>query len=286
MKKMPYIFEVRDLWPEFPIQVGAIKNPLLIWILRKLEKSIYKNSEHVVALSPGMEDGVLKCGIAKDKVTMIPNMSKIELFYPRDKKENDFLKYGIDRNCFNVVHIGSMGVANDLMYMMKTAEFLQYKRKNTFINFIIVGDGSTKKDLEMYADEKQLNNVKFLGHWGTEDTSAILNCCDMSFVCFKNLPILYTNSPNKLFDSLSAGKPIIVNSAGWTKKMAEDYNCGFWVDPESPEDFADKLINICGKKDLLAEYSKNSRDLAVNKYDKSILTEQFLEVIKTHTRKY
>ena len=213
---------------------------------------------------------------------MIPNMSKIDLYYPREKHCSDFLKYGIDENCFNVVHAGAMGVANDLMFVIRTAEYLQYTLNNSKINFIIVGDGATKEQLEDYVNKKKLLNVKFLGHWGTADTSLILNCCDISLVCFKNLPILYTNSPNKLFDSLSAGKPIVVNSAGWTKDLVEQNSCGFYVHPEKPDEFAIKLINISNNRDLLEEYANNARNLAVRKYDKSILTEQFLQVIE-HT---
>lgn len=282
IKSMPYIFEVRDLWPEFPIQVGAIKNRFLIWLLRKLEKSIYNNAEHIITLSPGMTDGVVKCGISETKVSMIPNMSKIDLYYPRTSDNEDFERYGIDNSKFNVVHTGSMGVANDLMYLLKAAEYLLYTLNNDSINFLIVGEGSTKKDLEEYSRNNNLRNVKFLGHWGTADNSAILNCCDISFVCFKNLPILYTNSPNKLFDSLSAGKPIVVNSAGWTKDLVEKNECGFFVQPDNPEDFACKLLDISNNQALLTKYSFNSRKLAEDKYDKSILTKQFYDIILTH----
>lgn len=282
LKKIPYIFEVRDLWPEFPIQVGAIKNRFLIFLLRKLEKSIYNNAEHIITLSPGMTDGVIRCDIPATKISMIPNMSKIDLYYPRISGNEDFERYGIDKSKFNVVHTGSMGVANDLMYLMHAAEYLLYSLNNNTINFVIVGEGSTKKELEEYSHNKNLSNVKFLGHWGTTDNSAILNCCDISFVCFKNLPILYTNSPNKLFDSLSAGKPIVVNSAGWTKDLVEKNECGFFVLPENPKDFACKLLDISNNRELLTKYSLNSRKLAEDKYDKSILTKQFYDIISTH----
>ena len=102
----------------------------------------------------------------------------------------------------------------------------------------------------------------------------------MSIVSFKNLPILYTNSPNKLFDSLSAGLPTIVNSAGWTKDIVEDGHCGFYVDPERPEDMAEKLMAIKDNKEELHKMSENARRIAVEQYDKSILTEKFYGVIK------
>src|SRR5690606_1456488 len=98
-------------------------------------------------------------------------------------------------------------------------------------------------------------------------------------ISFLDLPILYTNSPNKLFDSLSAGKPIIVNSAGWTKDLVEENKCGLYVDPKNPRDLADKLAFLKRNPEVCAEMGKRARQLAEEKYDKSILTAQFAELV-------
>ena len=286
IKKWRYVFEVRDLWPEFPIQVGAIKNKYLISYLRYVEKKIYNKAEHIVALSPGMRDGVLACGTPKEKVTVITNMSKGDLFYPREKTDEQFKKYGIDKMKFNVVHAGSMGVANGLMYIMETAKVLKDDMNDCTINFLLLGEGSTKPQLMKFAEKYSLDNVRFIGEYNTYGTSEILNCSDASIVSFMNLPILYTNSPNKLFDSLSAGKPIIVNSAGWTKELVEKYMCGFYVDPENPRDFAEKIITLSKNKDLQQQYGENARKLSLEEFDKSILTNRFLDVITRTTEKH
>jgi glycosyltransferase involved in cell wall biosynthesis len=110
--------------------------------------------------------------------------------------------------------------------------------------------------------------------------SEVVNCCDASITTFLNLPVLKTNSPNKLFDSLSAGKPIIVNSAGWTKDMVENENCGFFVDPERPEMLADKLLESKDNQPLLEEWGKNARRLSIDVYDKSKLSAQVAEVLE------
>lgn len=280
VKKWKYVFEVRDLWPEFPIQIGAVKNSILIYFLKKLEKKIYNKAEHIIALSPGMADGVYKCNIPKEKVTVIPNMSKGDLFYPRETTDYQYLKYGIDKSKFNVAHVGSMGIANGLESVLESAKILQYVKKDSTINFIMAGDGSTLPSLKKFVKSNNLENVKFIGEYNTFEISEVLNCCDVSLTSFKNLPILYTNSPNKLFDSLSAGKPIIVNSAGWTKQLVEDYNCGFYVDPENPSDLADKLLFLSKNSDIVQTYSENARTLSLNKFDKSILTQTFYSVIK------
>ena len=274
-----YVFEVRDLWPEFPIQIGAIKNPILIWLLRKFEKRIYKRAEHIVALSPGMQEGVIKAGTPIEKTSMIPNMSKPDIFFPHEINRDIVSQFNIDLTKFNVIHFGSMGVANGLEYIINAANELN-KRGDKNINFLFLGEGATQQMLENMVKEYNLHNVYFLGNHKAGIVAEITNCCDASITSFKNLPILSTNSPNKLFDSLSAGKPIIVNSAGWTKELVEKENCGFYVDPEKPEMLAEKLLEYKDNKPLLKQWGENARRLSIEVYDKDILSAQVAAVLE------
>ena len=115
-----------------------------------------------------------------------------------------------------------------------------------------------------------------------QETSEIVNFCDISIVSFLNIPILYTNSPNKLFDSLSAGKPIIVNSAGWTKDLVEKNKCGYYVNPSIHQELKEKILFLKENSKIVLEMGENSRKLAEDVYDKSLLTNQFLDVIKSN----
>lgn len=280
-KKMglPYVFEVRDLWPEFPIQIGAIKNKLAIWYLRRLERHIYEQAEHVVALSPGMQEGVIAAGTPTEKTSMIPNMSKPDKFFPHEKNMEVAKQFGVDVQKFNVIHFGSMGRANGLKYIIDAAKILQEKKADD-VNFIFMGDGATQPVLKKMVEEQGLKNVKFLGKHPMGILSEILNLCDASITSFLNLPILETNSPNKLFDSLSAGMPIIVNSAGWTKDLVEKDDCGFFVNPDDPNDFAEKLLKYKDDKDTLERWGKNARRLSVEVFDKDILSAKVADVIE------
>lgn len=274
-KKIPYVFEVRDLWPEVPIQMGAIKNPLLIKATRYLEAKIYKNANHVIALSPGMQDGVLQY-IPLEKTSMIPNMAKIDEFWPRENNDALMLQLGLKKDSFKIVHFGSLGLANGAHTIIESAKLLKERED---IEFLFVGGGSTEDVLKREVTEKQLTNVKFLGKFPMQEVSEIVNFCDVSIVSFMDLPILYTNSPNKLFDSLSAGKPIIVNSAGWTKDLVEQNECGYYVNPNRPQELSKLLLKIQNDSDRIGLMGKNARDLAERVYDKSILAQQFVNVI-------
>ena len=278
-KKIPYIFEVRDLWPEVPIQMGAMKNKFLRALAVKFEKTIYRNAQHVIALSPGMRDGVVKF-IDKDKTSMIPNMSKVDQFYPRAKNEEFAEKIGLRNDTFKVVHFGALGLANGADTIIESAKLLKCDKT---IEFVFIGGGSTEAQLKEQCKEYGLNNVLFLGKFSMKETSEIVNICDVSMVSFKDIPILYTNSPNKLFDSLSAAKPIIVNSAGWTKDLVEKENCGFYVDPNKPVELVDKIKLLQQSPDLVAKMGVNSRILAEKVYDKEILCNKVVSVIEKYS---
>ncbi len=276
LKKIPYLFEVRDLWPEVPIQMGGLKNPLLKWMAKQFEKLIYKKSIHIVALSPGMADGVISCGIPPEKITTIPNMAKIEEFWPREKNIDRIRKMGLRVESFKLIHFGALGLANGADYIINAAKILA---SNDNLEFLFIGGGSTEDDLKKMCRENNLKNVHFSGKYSMKETSEIVNFCDASVVSFQNLPILYTNSPNKLFDSLSAGKPIIVNSPGWTKELVEKAQCGLYADPSDPVALADAILYLSNNPDTVEAMGKSSRVLAETVFDKAILCEKFADVV-------
>ena len=276
-RRIPFVFEVRDLWPEAPIQMGVIKNKSVIYCLTIFEKTIYNNAKSIIALSPGMEKGVFECVNGSKTIAMIPNMAKIDLFYPR-KKEKNMSKY-IDFDKFNVIYFGTIGVSNNLNYLVDAAKLLS-KSKDNSINFIILGEGKDKPMLEKLIEENNLKNIRLISSKPLLETSEIVNACDISLVIFKNIPILRTNSPNKLFDSLSAAKPIIVNSSGWTKTLVEEERCGFYANPNTPQDLINKIKILKEDKQLYQEFSTNALNLAREKFDKSILVKEVTNIIE------
>lgn len=280
-KKWKYVFEVRDLWPEFPIEIGAIKNKFAIWILRKFEKRIYDKSEHVVALSPGMKEGVMKAGTPEEKVSMIPNMAKPDKFFPHEPNIEIAKQFGIDLTKFNVIHFGSMGRANGLQYIIEAAKCLRDEGDDD-VRFIFMGSGATEPVIKKLSDDYGLNNVSFLGSHKMDVVAEVVNCCDASITTFLNLPVLKTNSPNKLFDSLSAGKPIIVNSAGWTKDMVEQEQCGFYANPTNPSELASKILFYRDLQDDLKQMGENARRLSLEVYDKDILAGKVADVLEKY----
>lgn len=281
LKGINYIFEVRDLWPEAPIQLGSLKKPVLIKIALWFEKCIYSNAYHIIALSPGMKEGVLSIGIPDHKVTMIPNMSKIDEFFKREKNVEIAEKFNIDINKFNVVHFGTMTLINGLEYLIDTAEIFCQNNIDD-VSFILMGNGSTKNKLVNLVNEKKLTNVIFIDKQPMKIVSEVVNLCDVSVVPVLNNPILSTSSPNRLFDSFSAGLPVVVNSAGWHKEIVEKYSCGAYVDPENPFVFFDLIMKWKSDPELVKSMGLSARYIAENIFDKSILCKSFISTIDNY----
>lgn len=261
-----YVFEVRDLWPEAPKQMGVIRNEFILWMLKKLEKTVYRHSEQIISLSPGMSEGIIETEISSEKITMVPNFSDIKLFEKVDEKSVHKMReqYNLEDK-FILAHIGAMGKANGLDYLVETAEILQ-KRNDVDIAILIAGNGMTKEELEASCRAKKLRNVVFTGYVPRENIPEVTALADLTMTCFKNLPILATNSPNKFFDSLAAGKPIVVNSNGWTKDIVEHNKIGYYVDPEKPNNLADLLQKLKEKTSELNQMSSKAKQIAQEQY--------------------
>ena len=279
-RQIPYIFEVRDLWPTAPIELGAIKGAPLKKYLYRLEKRIYLGAEKIVALSPGMRDWIKKVA-PEQEIYMIPNMADCQ-FFKKELKDPKLVEFYHAERPFVITYLGSIGVTNHLEYFLDLA--LESNKQNLNIDFKVVGQGSQLSKIKLETYLRKLTNVQFIGHQNKEGVRRILNVTDATYVSFANIPVLATNSPNKMFDSLAAGKLTIVNSNGWTKDLVEQYKCGFYADPENPQEFIEKLKPFLTQKDLLESYKNNSRKIAEQLYSKRLQVEKLAKVLNNESQ--
>ncbi|WKK76140.1 glycosyltransferase family 4 protein [Marivirga salinae] len=272
---IPYIFEVRDLWPEAPIQMGAIKNPLLkIW-LEKQELKFYKNAERVIALSPGMRNHIEKKA-PEVKVDLIPNVADCDFFERVEEKDEDLvLQYGV-KNKFVVSYFGAVGPVNDLMSLIKCAELSMHLP----IRFLIMGEGSSLPDVKNYVAKNQLKNVFFIPYGTKDDVKDVMNVTDACYVSFLHKPVLRTNSPNKFFDAIASGKLIITNIQGWIRGLVEKRHIGFFADSDFPAEFGEKIKPFIDSPELLMKYQKASRDTAEQFFSRNELSHHFVQAIE------
>jgi glycosyltransferase involved in cell wall biosynthesis len=273
--KIPYFFEVGDLWPEAPIQLGIIKNPLLKSILYQLEKSIYKRAQAIVALSEAIKSEIQK-KVSGKEIHVIPNMADTDYYKPEAKRPALEERFGL-QNKFVVSYIGTMGLANGLEFFLACAEVSQALP----IQFLLCGEGAMLPRLKQLVFEKKLKNVAFIGAQNREGVREILNITDAVFVSYKPLPVLETGSPNKYFDGLAAGKLMIVNVRGWMKEEVEKNECGVYVDPHRPEEFGKKISAFVSDADKRVEYQSRSRKLGVDVYSRNSLGHKVVQLVES-----
>jgi glycosyltransferase involved in cell wall biosynthesis len=275
---IPYIFEVGDLWPDAPVQMGVIQNYFLKSSLYAVEKSIYRNAESIVALSPTIQTAIEQKVPAR-KLFMIPNMADCEFYRPEEKSKSLEAKFSVTGK-FVVSYIGALGVANGLDYFIECAN--ASRKANLPVHFILCGDGAMKASLTRDINRLGLQNISVVDFVNRDGVREIMNVTDAVFVCYKNVPILETGSPNKFFDGLAAGKLIVVNFGGWIKEEVEKNNCGFSVDPRQPTNFVKKISAFVTDEGLLRQYQKSARLLGETKYSREKLGKAFVEIIESH----
>lgn len=272
---IPYVFEVRDLWPEAPIQMGVINNSLLKFTLRRVEKRIYKKAERIIALSPGMRNHIEKL-VSDIPVDLIPNMADCNFFEKVDQKnENLVVQLGV-RNKFVISYFGAVGPVNDLMSLIRCAEI----SKELPIRFLIMGEGIGLSDLKKYVQQQQLSNVFFIPYGNKEEVKDVLNVTDACYVSFLHKPVLRTNSPNKFFDAIASGKLIITNIQGWIRGLVEKKHIGIFADSDFPGEFKEKIIPFLDSPALLKQYQNTSRAVAEQFFSREELTSHFVQVIE------
>jgi len=265
VKRVPFIFEVRDQWPEIPIELSIITNSFLIKILLWLEKTIYRNCSSLIALSPGQADGIRAVLTEEKPITVIPNSCDIDLFMPDIDGSAIRQRMGWGDKLV-LLHAGAMGKVNGLDFVIDAAERL---KDHSDIIFVLIGDGNQKSSLESKVKELGLTNVEILSSVPKRELSDFYAAANIGLVIIGNFPIIEHNSANKFFDSLSAGKPVLLNYSGWQRKILEGNEAGFGCDLCNLDQFVERQVEQMGK---------NARRVAVKNFNRDELAKQALEL--------
>jgi len=272
--KIPYLFEVGDLWPDAPVQMGFIKNYVFAHLLYKLERRIYQSAQSIVALSPSIQSAI-ESKVRDKKVHLIPNMADCEFYRPEPKQKQLVQQFGVYGK-FVVSYIGAVGVANGLDYFLECANAA--RKAKLPVHFFICGDGALVDRLKKNAQQLSLANLTFLDFTNRKGVQELLNVTDAAFICYKQVPILETGSPNKFFDGLAAGKLIIINFGGWIKKEIEENQCGIYCNPQQPTEFVKKISTYLYEGGLLERAQAASRKLGEEKYSRQRLSKEFADI--------
>lgn len=274
LRGKPFVFEVRDLWPELPREMGVIKNPVVLGLMSVLEWASYRSAHRCIGLSPGIVEGIKKRGVPEERIAMVPNGCDLSIFAA---EQEPWRPSGVSDNDLMAVFTGTHGIANGLDAALDTAKELQQRRRDD-IKLVLVGQGKLKSQLQQRAKDENITNVIFHDPVNKTKLAGLMHSADIGMQLLANVPAFYFGtSPNKFFDYISAGLPVINNYPGWLAGMIQDRDCGFTVEPENPSAFADALETAADNRDSLVVKGQNARQLAEESFDRAKLADKWVD---------
>jgi glycosyltransferase involved in cell wall biosynthesis len=277
LRHRPFLLEIRDLWPEFAVDMGVLTNPLLIRLSRWLESFLYAHATQIVVNSPAYRDYLITKGIPEKKISFISNGVDPKMFYPEERGNHIRQSLGLDGK-FVVTYAGALGMANDIPMLLHAAAKL--KDRNG-IRFLFVGDGKERGNLERLVKERRLTNVIFAGSRPKVEIPYILAASDVCVASLQNIPMFSTTYPNKVFDYMAAARPTILAIDGVIRKVIEESGGGIFVRPGDDQAFMEAVLYLEQNRDQAEAMGKAARAYLEKYFDRAVQAEEFHILLNT-----
>jgi len=240
VRRRPFLLEIRDLWPEFAIDMGVLRNSLLISASRMAERFLYNRADHILVNSPAYREYLLEKGISATRITLIPNGVDVSVFENRSPTMDIRSEYGLESK-FLVTYAGALGIANDIQLILRAALAL---KQYDDVHFLLVGDGMERANLDRFCQEKGLTNVTFAGARPKSTIPGILASSDACVASLQNIPMFRMTYPNKVFDYMAAAKPTILAIDGVIRDVIEQAGGGIYVPPGDDDALSSAVIRL------------------------------------------
>jgi glycosyltransferase involved in cell wall biosynthesis len=277
LRSKPFVFEVRDLWPELPRAMGVIRNPVVLGAMSFLEWLSYRSADRLIGLAPGIVEGIAKRGVPRARIGLVPNGCDLDLF---EAAPQPWRPQGVAAEDLMAVYAGTIGIANGLGAVLDVAAELK-RRGNSRVKLVLIGQGKLRAELEERARRERLDNVIFHDPVPKARLASLMAATDVGLQILANVSAFYYGtSPNKFFDYLAAGIAVLTNYPGWVAELIEKHACGIAVPPDDPGAFADALERLEGERRSLREMGARARRLAASEFDRRKLGERFVEILE------
>jgi glycosyltransferase involved in cell wall biosynthesis len=276
IRRKPFLLEVRDLWPDFAVDMGVLKNPVLIALSRWLERFLYGRASHILVNSPAYRDSLLSKGVPAEKISLVSNGVDPSMFDVNNRGERLRTLWGLNES-FVVTYAGALGLANDIPTVLRAAHRLRDVRN---IQFLFVGDGKERGNLEALARDLQLSNVKFVGSWPKTEMADVLGASDACVATLQNIPMFRTTYPNKVFDYMAAGRPTILAIDGVIREVIEAAQGGIFVTPGNDAALAEAVQTLSRNPQQARTMGVAARAYVVEHFDRQKHAAQFVELVQ------
>jgi len=280
LKRVTWVFELRDIWPESIKAVGSMSDGFLYRSLEKLELFLYKKASCIIALTQSFKRELISRGIAEEKIDVVTNGVDLSLFKPRNKNEALLKNLGLE-NQFIAGYIGTIGMAHGLETLLEAAEILQSTPAAENIHFLILGDGARKNTLKQLTAQKQLKNITFVDTVSKSEVGDYWSLLDVSIIHLKKDPLFEKVIPSKLFECMAMGIPVIHGVLGESAEMVSRLGAGKTIAPNNPQVMAQELLHLAMNTQELQQI-KEATLQAANQFDRKQLAKSMLgSIIKT-----
>jgi len=276
-KRKPWIFEVRDLWPESIIAVGAMKRNLFIKFFEKVELRLYKSAKKIIVVTDSFKSKIVYKGINQNKIDVFKNGANLELYFPCEKKLSILEQYNL-QNKFVFAYVGTHGMAHGLNFILDS--IVELEKTNPNFHFLFIGDGAERQNLIKQSRQLLLNNVTFIESVSKKDVVDYLNIADVALVNLKKSETFHTVIPSKIFEAAAMEKPILLGLEGETKEIIENFNAGITYLPENKKDFLNAVSEI-SKTETYEQKRIGAKNLANAFERKKIALEMLLSIKNT-----
>jgi glycosyltransferase involved in cell wall biosynthesis len=280
IRRKPFLLEVRDLWPEFGVSMGVLKNPLVIALARGLENFLYARATHILVNSPAYRTYMLEKGLPEKKVTFIPYGTDIDMFNPGVDGSPIRQRLGLEDK-FVVLYAGAMGPANDIYTILRAADRLRNEAK---IRFVFFGAGKDLGRIQEDAHKKKLDNVIFAGVAPKKDMPSVVASADVCLAILQNIPMFRTTYPNKVFDYMAAGRATVLVIDGVIREVIEASNGGVFVTPGDDALLAKTILELSRDPQRVQQLAQNAREYLVTHLNRRDKMDETLRFFKTLVR--
>lgn len=277
VKRRPFVFELRDLWPDSIVAVGAMRESLLIRLLRKLEYFMYRRADKIVSVTQSFKHVLTSNGIPPERIAVVPNGTDLEMYEPGERPRDLEKRYGFDGK-FVAAYVGTVGMAHGLVTLLDAAERL---RERDDIRFMIVGAGATKDELVAIARSRQLTNVVFTGAVPKCEVAPHWRLSDVALVLLRDLPLFEQVIPSKMFEAMGVGRPIILGVRGESRQILQASGAGVAIPPENAAELAGAILDIATNRERARAMGLAGQTFVRTHYDRDVLARRMLGELET-----
>jgi len=275
LKRRPWVFELRDLWPDSIVAVGAMKETALIRALRKLEYFLYRKATRIVSVTQSFREILSKNGIDPGKIEVVPNGADLEAYRPGERSELLAQKFDC-KGKFVAAYVGTIGLAHGLGTLLDAAEQL---RERDDIAFVLVGAGAEEKALMADVDRRGLVNVHFAGSVSKAEVREYWRFCDVALVLLRNSPLFRHVLPSKMFEAMSTARPIILGVKGESEAVLKEAKAGIPIPPEDSGALAAAILRLAADREECVAMGKAGREFVTSRFNRDVLASRMLAVL-------